>query len=210
MASFGPGDGARGLRASATATSSSAERPPLVRREAAGEDGKPWSNSRRKTAKRKARPLARAGRRSGDHAADQAAVRSGNSYSTVDDSTVVSEIAPDRPQAGRSGPLRALRPVPERLPHLSRAGPGDGFAARTHPPDGAGGRGRAHHARPTSNTSSCAWPAAAAKRLPFGRALRPAGGSRARRNRNAPRSARGRRAWCAASSSASCCVRRRC
>ena len=48
-----------------------------------------------------------------------------------------------RAAPGRSGPVRTLRAVPERLSHLSRAGRGDGFAARPHLPDGAGGRRRA-------------------------------------------------------------------
>ena len=84
---------------------------------------------------------------------------------------------------GGSGPVRALRAVPERLPHLSRARPGDGFAARPHLPDGAGGGGRAH--QPFVHRAHRAVPGLPRlrERLPFRRAVRPAGGGRARGNR---------------------------
>ena len=43
--------------------------------------------------------------------------------------------------------LRPLRPLPEPLPHVSPLGTGSGFAARAHPPDGAGGPGQARTGR---------------------------------------------------------------
>ena len=98
-------------------------------------------------AEQNAGAVAVARRRPGNHETGQAAVRSVNAVKSW--KTLSSYLKADLgPQPVRPGPLRALRPVSERLPHLSRAGPGDGFAARPHLPDGAGGQRRAHH-RPT-------------------------------------------------------------
>ena len=115
--------------------------------------------------------VAGAGRRFCDHERDQAHVRSGKSSQswtslrpTLNPSARNARREIKRQTAaGRSGPLRALRPVSERLPHLSRARRRNGFAARPDLSDGAGCRRRSRSPIRTGNTSNSAWPAAAAK-----------------------------------------------
>ena len=162
-----------------------ARRPPAgwrARRRAAG---KPSSSSRPK----RARARSICGRRPGGDFEIMRRVKNAvRSVQLVEPWPTLSPYLNNRARraaAVRSGPLRPLRPVPERLPHLPRTGPGDGFAARPHLPDGAGGRRRAHHAfLPRAHRPVPGLPRLRIG-LPFGRALRPHGGRRARGNRSA-------------------------
>ncbi len=101
-----------------------------------------------------------------------------------------------RLRPGRSAALgglfqvHSLRTVPECLPHLPRAGPGNGFAARAHLPDDPGGEGPAADGRQFCPAHR---PLPGLPRLrdglPLGRRIRKAGGSGARTNREAITSA---------------------